>query len=264
MLTARLAGRPEDQGRVYLRDFLSFFEDVLAALRKVDEIVSDGRETAHYRVAELATGSAAMEIEAVPRPGMPDHGPLICARFTEAALDLEQAGIRPPGFDYDAFQAFRKLARPLRRGAQSVEFEHETTLVLVTSRLEANVERLLGHEVTTRGAVSGQLDVVNVHDAPCTFRIYPVVGPGRVTCRFSKALLPQVGAALNRHVTVAGVLHYRAEEPFPYEVDAQALEIHPPEDELPTLDSLRGMAPEITGDMDTVSFLRMLRSGEES
>jgi len=263
MLRACLCGRPEDQGRVYLHEFVGFLGDVLAALRKVDEIVSGGRETTRYRIARLSTSRATAHIEAVPRRRMPDNGALVVRRFTEAVIDIEERGTRPSNFSYEAFEAFRRLAVPLRRGIQGVEFEYGTTLVAVTPRLEANIDRVLGREVRSHGTVSGTLELVNVHRAPYTMRVYPIVGPGRVTCRFPKAMLPQVGAALNRYVTVAGVLRYRMEEPFPYEMDVDTLEAHPPEDELPTLGSLRGMAPQLTGDLDTADFIRALRSGEE-
>ena len=59
---------------------------------------------------------------------------------------------------------------------------------------------------------------------------------------------------------MSGTLRYKQNEVFPYQIDVEKIEIHPPEEELPTLASLRGIAPDMTGSLDSVEFVRKLRN----
>lgn len=80
-----------------------------------------------------------------------------------------------------------------------------------------------------------------------------------ITCRFSEGMLPQVREALKRNVTVRGSMHYDDDHPFPKLVQVTSLEVHPCDDELPSLAALRGLAPGSTGDLSAVDFVRSLR-----
>lgn len=54
-------------------------------------------------------------------------------------------------------------------------------------------------------------------------------------------------------------MYYYADQPFPKLVQVKSLEIHPCDDELPSLAGLRGLAPGSTGDLSAVDFVRSLR-----
>ncbi|MGH8003743.1 MAG: hypothetical protein ACRECJ_03345, partial [Limisphaerales bacterium] len=60
-------------------------------------------------------------------------------------------------------------------------------------------------------------------------------------------------------VSVSGTLRYKKREVFPYQIDVKNLDIYPPSKKLPSLNSLRGMAPNVTGGLDSVTFIRKLR-----
>ncbi|HVA47032.1 MAG TPA: hypothetical protein VNH11_11755 [Pirellulales bacterium] len=81
--------------------------------------------------------------------------------------------------------------------------------------------------------------------------------PSRVF--FPRACCRRFAGAIKRNVTVRGPVYYFADQPFPKLVYVRELEIHPCDDELPSLGGLRGLAPGSTGDLSAVDFVRSLR-----
>ncbi len=260
-LTVRLRGSHLDEGLVRLADFLGFFKHVQTTLTHVDRIVSKGQRTADYVIVDLQMGSAAAEILPVPRPSMPDVGDRISGGWLTAVRTIEVDGQRPEGFDDEALEAFGKLSRQLGKAASGADVSYGGSEAEITPKMEAAVESILGETTSALGSVSGSLDAINAHDTH-TFYIYPAIAPRRVTCRFPKAMLPEAGAALTQHVTVEGTMHYRAGDALPRSVDVQRLILHPPNAELPTLASMRGSVPSITGGMTSVEFIRSLRDAK--
>jgi len=260
-VTVRLRGSDRRGGRVRLADFLGFFGAVRMTLVHVDRIVSGGDRAADYVIADLHMSTPAVEILPVPRPNMPDSAAQIPGRWVGALHDIQVDGRRPVGFDDSALEAFGKLSRQLGTGVSAADVAYGDLTAEITPQIHEAVERILGETTTSLGSVSGSLDAINAH-AQNTFYIYPAVSPGRIPCRFPKEMIPEAGAALTRHVTVEGLMHYRAGEALPKEVEVQQLIVHPREDELPTLGSLRGSAPDMTGGMTSVQFVRSLRDAE--
>ena len=110
----------------------------------------------------------------------------------------------------------------------------------------------------SRGAITGHLDELKVHSSN-QFFIYPPVGPNRIRCNFKDELWPKIKKGIKKYVNAIGVLHYKEGAAFPDEIDIEDIEIYPPENELPTLESIRGMAPKVTGNLDPVVFVKKLR-----
>jgi hypothetical protein len=260
ILTIRLAGSPEDRGAVRLGDFAEFLFETLRCLRGVDRNVS-GKEklSTDYKITGLHSGSATVEVEPVPYRSTEDYSSEIIDRFTDGLTTIIERAEAPPHFDRALLEEFKLLAKPLSRRVSEIEIRAGKKKIRVTKQLEVNIEKIIGEDIKSEGTVAGHLDVVNVHERNL-FYIYPVVGPAKIGCQFSNDLLEEVKAALKQYVTVSGTLRYKQNEVFPYQVDAERIEIHPPDDELPTLASLRGIAPAMTGDLDSVEFIRRLRN----
>lgn len=110
--------------------------------------------------------------------------------------------------------------------------------------------------------MTGMLELLNVHERANTFRIYPVVGPSYVTCRFKNELREAVLKAAGKHIQVSGTLKRHAGEAFPYEIAVRAIEIMPEESELPKLIELHGMAPDCTGQLASEDFIAQGRQDE--
>ena len=71
--------------------------------------------------------------------------------------------------------------------------------------------------------------------------------------------MDDVRTALKKYVTVHGLMGYRIGNPFPISITVERFEINPPEQELPTLASLRGLAPDLTGGLSSEEYIRQLR-----
>jgi hypothetical protein len=257
-LTVHIAGTPENGGEVTLGTFLGFFTELQRCLRSVDRLCGESTGNVHYRVAGLAGGSATVTIEAFSES--PLRAAAVVSDCIAAMEDLER-GRRPATLDGEALEAFEALARQATRGITCAEISYGSRVVTVTHAASATARRLLASVLTAHGTATGLLEAVSVHGRN-VFSLYPKAGPRTVKCRFPDALLPDVGGALKRFVTVDGTLHYRAEEAFPFAVDAQRIVIHPRDEDLPTFGGLLGAAPEITDGLDALTFLQLLREGE--
>lgn len=258
-LSVSLEGRPDDNGDVRIGDFLEFLSDTLRCLRAVDRKLS-GKEklSTDYKITGLHRGSASVELQPIPYERAEDYTAKIIEIFTEGVVLLER-GQAPPSFDRAMLEDFKTLAKPLSRRVAKIEIRSGRRKIPVTKQLEVNIEKIIGEDIKSAGSIAGQLDVVNVHEKNL-FYIYPVVGPARIGCQFPDELLDEVRAAIKKYITVSGTLRYKQNEVFPYQIDVEKIELHPPEQELPSLASLRGIAPDMTGDVDSVEFIRRLRN----
>jgi hypothetical protein len=130
-----------------------------------------------------------------------------------------------------------------------------------TSALEQQLDKVAARGFAATGSVSGHVDALSVHNE-WVFSIYPDIYPGRVACHFRSEHLDAVREAVRRHVTVTGRLFYHWGAPFPHRVDVERVEIHPPVEQLPTLRSLLGAVPNLTGGLESVEYLRRKRHAE--
>ena len=122
------------------------------------------------------------------------------------------------------------------------------------------IDRLLGPENIQAGSISGKLDAINVHNRTNKFYLYPALGPKKVMCHFPEAMVDEAIAAIQRHIEVSGTFKYKRRDFFPYEIEVEKLRVFPRIDELPSFMSLRGLAPNATGDLDSVAFVRERRN----
>jgi hypothetical protein len=253
-ITVKLVGLDEDNGTVQFEEFTDFCESVSRSLRKAESLVSGEAPRIRYRIAELGTGSATITLEAAPPKNGPDHRKEVLRLFDESIQNLQVGRELDPRVDYDALEAFRQLAKPLRRRTKEVW----VGAARLTTQFEANIEAILTKLIPSEGSVSGFLERVNVHNR-YEFVLFPPIPGYRITCKFPESMLGQVRDALKRNVTVSGSLHFQPESPFPHRVHVTKMELHPPDTELPTLSELKGMAPDCTRGLSSIDFLRAIR-----
>jgi hypothetical protein len=260
----RLEGSVEDGGRVRLRDLLDFLQRLRGTLKRLEETVTGSeRPTVYYRVVDMEVSSAAITLEAVPEELDRDPTAEILGRVDRGLAAIVENQPTPPWFDRELLETFKGLTAPLRRHVRGIHIVRPTRTFTLGHQFEVSVDRILGEDITSVGSVSGFLDAINVHGVR-HFHIYPLIGPTKVLCVFPEKLLSDVRKGLKRHVNVSGVLRYKMSEAFPHQIDVESIEVLPLEEELPTLRSLRGMAPGATGALDSVTFVRRLRDASEA
>ena len=124
-----------------------------------------------------------------------------------------------------------------------------------------NVDKALANVDRSYGIVEGRLEQINVHSGANRFRIYSEFEPKTVECRFPQSLKRQAISGIDSSVRITGVLKYLPRSDFPHEIEVEEMEILEPDDELPGLSDLRGIAPDATGDLSSEDFIRRQRDG---
>jgi len=105
------------------------------------------------------------------------------------------------------------------------------------------------------GSISGMLSVNDDNQ----YVIYPTLGASYVHCQVDEIKLIKIMApAVDKYVTVTGKLTYFAHHPS--QIEVHEIEIHPDKNELPTLSSFAGIAPDATGNLSTNEFIQNLRN----
>jgi hypothetical protein len=254
IITVRLVGADEDNGVVRFDDFREFCDNLARCLRKSESIVSTQQPRLHYRIRSLEGGSACVTLEALPPTNGPDHRQETLSLFRNTVVRLQQGQAVDTRLNTDAIESFRGLVSPLRRKTKEVWVDQSR----LTTQFEANIEHILGSSVPSEGSVSGILERVNVHNKR-EFVLYPPIPGHSIKCVFPDELFDQVRAAIKGNVTVSGMMYFYQDKPFPDTVHVREMELHPPDDDLSTFGSLRGFAPNCSGSMESVEYVRSIR-----
>ncbi len=257
-ITVRLVGSDEDNGAVRFDDFRSFCESVSKCLRKSETLVSSQPPRTRYRIADLRCASATITLQAIPPVDGPDRREEVLSLFQDT-VDRLQTG-RPPDrrVDRESLEAFHDLISPLHHKTKEVWIGSS----LLTVQYEVNIQNILGSSVPSEGSVSGTLERVNVHNSS-EFFLFPPLRGCRIKCAFPDSMFEQVREAIRGNVTVWGKLYFQPDRPFPHQVHVDKMELHPPDDHLPSLRDLKGIAPDSTGSLSSVEFVRAIRDRED-
>jgi len=255
-LTFTIEGSDDDKGRVAIDDFARFCENIARCLRRIEGIVSDdGTGGIRYRVANLKCGSATVTLEAVrTRTRGPDKRREVVRLFRDTCTGIQDGNI-DPRVTMDDLQAFRELGEPLQRGAKTIRIAGR---VLRPSYM-TNIDNFLTQYFPSEGFVSGILEKLNVHNK-FEFALYPPVSGRQITCVFHRDQLDVVRSAIKRQVTVHGTLFFQPDNPFPDKVQVKEIQIHPSNDELPTLHDVQKLGKWGIGEQSAVEFVRAIRS----
>ncbi len=258
-----ITGKPEEDQHVTLDEFIRQLTFFLQALHQTDSHLSkvDFAST-YYQVIDLRHSSPAfVAIRAHPVQNMADQSSTILSTFFNEFSAIEHTKQVPQYIERSLLESFRNVVLPL--GKQKVSdltvLYQEQSLQLSASTMHYLDAVLAEEAMDEEGSISGMLEEINIHAGTNSFRIYPKIGPRKVICHFPKHLMDQAINSINRHVNIYGKLKYKARERFPYEVVVFDIEVYPPDEELPTLDDLRGIAPNATQGVSSEEFIRNIR-----
>lgn len=255
----RLEGDTKGDGLVLAEDFVAFLEGVLETLRSLE--ADRGRKPSiGYRIVDLEIGSAVVAIRAeAPDRAVADS---VVTDFMEGFSSIRDNSFAKKPFSPQTRKAFQSLVRPLKQnhlrlvsakaGAVGVEIR-QSTVEVIRPAAEPDVHAM--------GALSGFIDAINVHREPVFF-LYPEVGPARVRCLFDRTLLDEVRGALKKYVTVRGMIEYPEGSAFASRMTVEQIDVHPAVADLPSLESLLGSVPGLTGGAESVSYIRRFRDAE--
>lgn len=263
-LTIKLSGSDKDGGFVRLEEFAEFIKILQSSLRKIDSSLSgEEKPSTYYRITNLKSSRATVTFEAIPIRkdiGITDR---IIPIFLDGIDRIQNKCQLPNYFELSHLEYFKGLGKLLNKHVKYIEIENRDKHINITSQLNVSIEKILGKDITSKGSITGHLDILNVHSRN-VFWIYPTIGPQKIECFFNhEKLFEKVKEGIERYVNVMGIISYRGKDLIPYKMTVENIEIYPLENELPILLDLKGIAPELVGGKDAVTFIREIRDAED-
>jgi hypothetical protein len=263
--TVSIDGLPSEEGHVRIDDFTRQLLLFSAAIKHYDLQITGHREPSTYlRIIALSHRSpATVTVEARPYHEDFDSAGAVARGFFSVLYSIDKTSKLTEPVDPTVLESVRDLSRSVGRKIKGLSIEYENNVVMLDSVFEKKVRVLLEPVETFPGSFRGVLEAINIHEDANVFRIYPDIGPTKITCRFPNELRAGAVAAVSHFVEVRGVLKYRAHSRFPHEMDVSELIAFPDEKELPSLHDLRGSAPDATGELLSEDFIRELRNAAD-
>lgn len=246
-ITVQIKGSAEDGGYPRLTEFLQQLDAVKSALKHTERLLSGSEDgSVYYRIVKLGMSSPAIVVlEETPirtgdkRAKLP-HVP-ITERLVTTLLNIERRGTFPKAADLPALEAYRNVGTLLHRHVEAVTIKSAGKTVSIGEEFNKKIDKIIGPDELIEGSITGLLLAINLHNTT-RFEVYPPVGPKRVVCDFPTAMKKRVIEGLDRNVRVYGRLRYKHWADLPHAISADDLEVFPPDEELPTLFDLRGIA----------------------
>ncbi len=261
-ITLRVEGSPEDNGDVRLSELINELQAVRVALKQTERLVTGQDESlVYYKVVDMSHSSPAtivLEAAAIN----PKVGKRIALatvqKFFKTLAKIDRTGRVPKDVDSNTLEAFKSLAAMTEKNVARVTIINTQYEVSIDNTFKKKVENIIGTDEIIEGSMDGVLEWINIHNTN-HFHIYPSIGPKKVDCAFPNKLRGKVKRAIDCQVRVYGELRYKKRDNFAYAINVSDLDILPADNELPSLFDLRGIAPNATGDMNSVEFIRSIR-----
>lgn len=249
-----------------LSDLIEQLNAVKAALNQVDIAITGNRgPSLYYRVTDITMNSpATFELEAVPTAKSRSrvHSRRVVSKLNRD-LKTVISGKRPKEADLELLESYGALVQPMQRHVAqvSLQFDKDKSMDLPRN-LGMKVEEILGPDQIEIGSVVGSLDVLDVHNQRNLFKIYPVVGPSSIKCRFPQGMLAEAIAGIQHFVRIHGELHFKKSEKFPHLIKVSRIEPLPERTDKASLSRLRGMAEGALGGKSSTEYVDMVRNGD--
>ncbi|MDZ4685289.1 MAG: hypothetical protein SH850_09375 [Planctomycetaceae bacterium] len=230
---------------------LADFNEACAALRKtlrhVERCISGKDASLEFEVSEVTV--ASLNLRTAPSTRNPDVFSLASEtirvhRETFKKLQGRDRSL-DPRLDYNAVLSFNDFSPTVKRQKVAVAVDG----VKLSQDFIDTLGKVLRPIKPSFGSVSGIVKQLDVHGKH-TFVLFPPMLGSDVKCSFQPEKFETVRAALKRHVTVFGLMHYGLGRSFPVTADVDDIEIHPPDSELPSLLDMEGM---MEGETTTVT-----------
>lgn len=242
------------------------FPSVMQALQRGYELLSrtaarvigERALSVRWHLTGMREGSALTVLEASPSEEV------TLAELREIAetyaLDLEDPAGRLPDEDVAVLRELLDGLEQTHSGSLFTQPSFESRRItvepaVVLPQLVPTSDRT---QFTVIGSVVGTLESITVH-AKKEASLYNDFDKRRVVVSFAEADYPRVHAALRKRVEVYGILH-EDNAGRPVRIRLQDLEVLPQDEDLPTLRSLVGSMPDLTGDLTPEQYLDRNRS----
>lgn len=219
---------------------IDLLHDILADL---DREVSGAKNLRWnvIRLKEASKGLATVPVFSAEDVEVEDYRPSLINAFTYGMQIIEKESRRPPGFTDSALRNAKELTGLINGAVSEVLFqtwaEGHRVPFRVTQHLAANVDELLGGDLSAWGSVEGRAETVTIHSGTY-FNLYGGLGGPAVRCNCDRETLDQfqVGDRLLVHgelrttrrgeiksVNVEGIRKLRSREELPQAANVRGL-----------------------------------------
>ena len=246
-----------DAEAVYYDSLVKALEDVQRLVRDVDWDVT--RETVGRRwvVERLRSSTPTIAI----RPAMDGAETLdVLMRGLQTVVDPVDREL-PSSFSESALEDLRRMGRLFKgktRLRKLVFNSNGREIASVTDSIREKVDFILNRGFSEYGSIDGKLEAINLHGTP-RFTVWDRITNAPVHCTFPRSgnWTQKVRSLLQRRVLVTGRIRY-LKDGRPYSMsELTDLIDKTPDPSLPKGDF--GSIPNLTGDMDSVEYVRRLR-----
>ncbi len=193
-------------------------------------------------IVEVKPGSVKLPVRPQPATDAirPSALPEMVTAIVEGLKLIESRPERPAYFTDTALQQAKALGN-LASSERPVIVRNGREQAVLTKRVPANVDEVLGKPVASFGTVEGRLEAFNIHGPTPTFSVYDVLTGSPIACRLTERVtLEDLRPAIGRRVGVRGPLKRRPNGD-PVTVEAWELRVFPSQGELPKPEDVLGI-----------------------
>lgn len=261
-----IEGMPQDNGLVRADAFINGLNSITKIIHRTDRIVSRKSMASFYlRITGLSYGSpATVTMEAVPQDPNIDLRKQTISKFYDTYESIQKGKLAEKEIESVLIEDMTEITNQIGKRINSIKVTMDEYDLTLTKEFKAKMELAISPEEKSSSFIRGMLEYINIHKNKNVFRIYPDIGPQKIICHFSEELTQKAIEAIGKYVEVRGELRFRAVSKHPHEIFVEEIEIFPPEEELPSLYELRGIAPNLTGQLSSEQFVRKIRDAKIS
>jgi len=256
-ITVRILGK---QDCVTADSFLDAVENVVAILDGVDrEIAKEVRPPTQWRIT-------AMAMHSPPEITFTGTGSVIDV-VLDGLSQIETTAKRPKFFNDMVMAKAKHLVGLLNNGIAGIELVSGKKTARPTQHVAANVDIVVGENpkfYASESVIDGRLEQLSVHGQHPEFCVYDPMTDEPVRCVFKEDSIREVVELITRRarVRVWGMTKYNAKHKA-VSVDVEKFEVIPEQTDLPQMADLHRAKINITGGVDSTTFIREQRDGDQ-
>jgi hypothetical protein len=268
-MPATIYFRVGEKDEITLEEFLSAGQHFLKLLCELDAAISETPSgSVRWTVSFLSKNSPPeIGVTAQRRPKRDDRSSEIQRAIVAGSLALSDRGERPPEFSDAALAILQRIANKSATLGPSLIYTREkgqlqeqgTKINLATAQ---KLQEFTAPRCKAWGTLTGRLDTITVRKGT-EFRIIDEETKSPVRCKFNNDQLEHVKALLGRRIVASGTIHANSSgAPIRLIVEGEIQSIETTE--LPTIDQMIGLVPDLTGELTLLEFLEADDADDES
>jgi len=259
-LSLIIEGPKERNGYIRVSDFISEITHLISALKQTERQLHPSGGSIYYEIIRLSYASPAqIELQSTPTSAELDLREEVFSGFFSSIKEIQRKEKPISPISQEVLCDLAAMANPIGKTIKNVSISYKTDTFEFTTQFQQAVLKMLASEEAFPGFIRGMLEAINLHKDANIFRIYPDIGPFKITCHFPQELEEEAINAIGHFIEVSGILKYKTSSPYPHEIEVKSIQIFPRDDELPRFVDLKGIAPNATGSLSSEGFVRKLR-----